>query len=815
MQVHACHSALREVEVLHDHVLHWLNHEKLEPRDILVVTPDLDTYAPCLETVFDAGVGDAGRDRGEAEERRQRVPCTIADRAVRRESGVSDAFLRMLELAGSRLGAAAVLDLLEAEPVRRKFGLSERDLERVASWVKQGGIRWGEDPRHRERLGLPGVPETTWRYGLDRWLLGYALPGLGGAARPVTLAGIGDGALVPCTDIEGEGAETLGRFVEFVERLFAGLRGLEAARPLAAWARDLTLLCEGMFDLENDPGEARPVRDALEALGMAGLESNATGPVALGAVREALRARLEESGGAPAVFRGGVNVCGMRLMRGVPFRVVCVLGLNDGAFPRRMPRPGFDLLAGEERPGDPSMRHDDRYLFLQLLQAARDRFYVSYVGQSDRDNAVLPPSVLVSELLDHVAARFPGAGEVLVRHSLHGFRREYFLAASGCPAEGGRSPGRGDGRGGWFSYSVEACAAAKRLEEGGGAPWVFAGEPLPEPGAEFRHVRVADLAAFLANPCRFFLERRLRLRLRAQDTGDVEEEELFGLDALARYGLEDELLGQLIAASEPGEVVEAARWRWAAAGRLPLGEPGRAEHAGVAQYAAWLREKLVHAVGPGLKTVTADLAIGPFRLTGTVQVQPRGGVMRWRAGKLRPPDRLRTWVEHLVAQAMGKGGESGLLGEGEKPEKVTKLPLLAGFRYQPVEDPTVALGGLLEQYWKGLAQPLRFFPRSSMAYAEKMFGAAEADEGAAAGEEPTETGPGVEQARPPSSNNAVQAALAKWKDNPPYQRGESQDRHIAYCFRGIENPLNAEFFDLAWTLLKPLLECERKEKEQP
>ncbi|MCZ7638611.1 MAG: exodeoxyribonuclease V subunit gamma [Verrucomicrobia bacterium] len=231
--------------MLHDHVLHWLNHEKLEPRDILVVTPDLDTYAPCLETVFDAGVGDAGRDRGEAEERRQQVPCTIADRAVRRESGVSDAFLRMLELAGSRLGAAAVLDLLEAEPVRRKFGLSERDLERVASWVKQGGIRWGEDPRHRERLGLPGVPETTWRYGLDRWLLGYALPGLGGAARPVTLAGIGDGALVPCTDIEGEGAETLGRFVEFVERLFAGLRGLEAARPLAAWARDLTLLCEG------------------------------------------------------------------------------------------------------------------------------------------------------------------------------------------------------------------------------------------------------------------------------------------------------------------------------------------------------------------------------------------------------------------------------------------------------------------------------------------------------------------------------------------------------------------------------------------
>ncbi|MCZ7638610.1 MAG: hypothetical protein M5U12_22690 [Verrucomicrobia bacterium] len=328
-------------------------------------------------------------------------------------------------------------------------------------------------------------------------------------------------------------------------------------------------------------------------------------------------------------------------------------------------------------------------------------------------------------------------------------------------------------------------------------------------------MRVADLAAFLANPCRFFLERRLRLRLQAQDTGDVEEEELFGLDALARYGLEDELLGQLIAASEPGEVVEAARWRWAAAGRLPLGEPGRAEHAGVAQYAAWLREKLVHAVGPGLKTVTADLAIGPFRLTGTVQVQPRGGVMRWRAGKLRPPDRLRTWVEHLVAQAMGKGGESGLLGEGEKPEKVTKLPLLAGFRYQPVEDPTVALGGLLEQYWKGLAQPLRFFPRSSMAYAEKMFGAAEADEGGSGG-----GGADRDRARCGAGTTAqfeqrCAGRPGQVEGQSSLPAGESQDRHIAYCFRGIENPLNAEFFDLAWTLLKPLLECERKEKEQP
>ena len=449
LQVHACHSPFREVQVLHDHVRHWLERDAtLNPRDILVVTPDLEAYAPCIESVFASAVGRDQRTGSGPGAPADPIPFAIADRVIRRGSVVADVFLRLLDLAGSRLAADQVLDLLEAEPVRSRFGIAENELPRIATWVEETGIRWGRDAEHRQALNLPGIAETTWRHGLDQMLLGQALPGL--PPGETEALGADSSAAAPhFVRIEGEGVELMGRFVEFAEALFSRLETLGQPRPLDRWSSDLTEVLDALIDPQEDPDSATPVRDALEALARQAEAGAVTGLVGFRSVRESLREVLEESAEMREVVAGGMTVCGMRLMRGVPFRVVCILGLDDGAFPRRDARIGFDLLDLERKDGDPSPRHDDRHLFLQLLQATRERFYLSHVGRSDRDNSQVPPSVLVTEFLDHIRRRFPAeAASVAVEHPLHAHDPAYFRP--GGSAGVGSGAGATEGRP-WFS----------------------------------------------------------------------------------------------------------------------------------------------------------------------------------------------------------------------------------------------------------------------------------------------------------------------------------------------------------------------------
>ena len=73
IQVHSCHSEMREVEVLHDQLLALLSdNPDLQPQDIVVMMPDVATYAPFIEAVFDT-----------PEIQKQRIPYSIADRTAR------------------------------------------------------------------------------------------------------------------------------------------------------------------------------------------------------------------------------------------------------------------------------------------------------------------------------------------------------------------------------------------------------------------------------------------------------------------------------------------------------------------------------------------------------------------------------------------------------------------------------------------------------------------------------------------------------------------------------------------------------------
>jgi len=378
IEIHVCHGPMREVETLADRLRLLFEAEPdLQPHQVLVMSPDIEAYAPLIEAVF------GGRDP---------IPFSTSDRRQRAESGVVRAMLTILEGVDGRLTASWVLDLLAQAPVRERFGLDERDVEQLGAWAREAGVRWGMDAEHRARSGQPASDQASWRFGLDRLLLGCAVP-------------TGDrslfGGRLAAALVEGRQAELLGRLTAFCDLLFDELRALAQPRPVAAWAERLERCAERLLAAggEHHP-QHQLLRRALAELADAAEAAGHAVPVDFESIRLALVDRLDERVTHAGFLSGGVTCCNLQPMRSLPFEVVCLLGMNDGAFPRTDRRPAFDLLAQSPRPGDPSRRHEDRTLFLEALLAARRHLIVTYTGRDARDDRPLPPSVLVADLLD-------------------------------------------------------------------------------------------------------------------------------------------------------------------------------------------------------------------------------------------------------------------------------------------------------------------------------------------------------------------------------------------------------------------------------
>ena len=468
LAVHVCHGPMREVEVLRDQLLAMFHEEPgLEPRDVIVMTPDLETYAPLVEAIF---AGDSTENGA--------LPFRIADRGLRVESPTADAFFALLDTAAGRITASAVLDLLGRAAIRERFDLGEDELDTVRDWVVESNVRWGVDAAHRATFQQPPFKETTWRFGLDRLLLGYAMPGDGRVLFHDTL---------PFDDVEGSGADLLGRFASFCEVLFDVQRSLAAPRPVEGWRDALGAAMDRMVaEPERGAHELQTLRGALSDLAEAAREAGFDEPVPLHVVRARLEAQAAAPGGQHAFLSGGITVCALLPMRSIPFRIVCLLGMNDGAFPRAPRAPSFDLVARHPRRGDRSPRDEDRYLFLEAILSARSRLLLTYVGRSVNDNAELPPSVVVSELLDVLDESFGEADaarrHVVVVHPLQPF------SATGFGADG-------DPR--VFSYSARFRDGARALVGlRQGFPSFF--RRLPPPDDAGARVTLDELSAFFA-----------------------------------------------------------------------------------------------------------------------------------------------------------------------------------------------------------------------------------------------------------------------------------------------------------------------------
>ncbi len=660
LQIHSCHSPVRELEVLRDQLLALFEKiPALKPKDIVVMMPDVAVYAPFIDAVF-----------GVPENPAHKIPYTIADRSARAASGVIDAFLRLLELGPSRMTASEVLALLESPPVLRRFQLEPADLELIRGWMSECKIRWGIDAEHRAGFDLPAFADNSWRQGFDRMLLGAAL-------RPHE--GEMFGGILPYDEIEGSRTEVLGRFVEFGEQLFALADDFQRPRALAHWQRDLIAALDRFLDTDDaDERELLQLRGALKRLAEIAGQSANDDEIALSVILAQLEALLAEAGGGAGFLSGEMTFCALKPMRSIPFPVVCLLGLNDTAYPRHERAPSFDLIAQNPKRGDRHRRDDDRALFLEALLSAREVFYLSYLGRSPRDNNPLPPSVLVSELIDYTTRTFKIEAKELIReHALQAFSPRYF---------------KNDAR--IFSYSVDNCAAG--CAAGGArtdAPEFIDG-PLAKP--ESNEVDLERLMNFFVHPAKFFLRDRLGLQL-PRDEEAIEDREPFALAPLDKYQLDQDLVRAALDGREPENALAMIRAR----GILPPGEMGAQafdELCGKAR--AFAAEIEPHLAAPS-EPLLIDERIGDFHFTARLDEMRGDTLVQYRLAKLKPKDFIRLWLKHLARHLVSSGDAILFGADGEK------------FTFAPVENARALLADLLALYAEGL--PLRFFPKSSWA----------------------------------------------------------------------------------------------------
>ncbi|CAG8999173.1 MAG: RecBCD enzyme subunit RecC [Candidatus Celerinatantimonas neptuna] len=639
-----CHSARRELEVLHDQLLAMFEaDEQLTPRDVIVMVPDINRYSPAIAAVF----GSAGETHW--------IPYAISDRGACEESPLLQSFIELLALPLSRSSASGVLSLLDVPAIRRRFAIEPGQQERLRQWVIESGIRWGLDGEDLQRWSLPDSGElNSWLFGLKRMLLGYAQDEQQGL-----VAGI-----LPYQQSQGMEATLIGYLADFVEALIDLRDALQTPADAVKWQHRLLTLLDNFYDFDaEEVGEQQHLYQMIAHLYEMAEECDYQQAIDPMVMYDYCRRQLSGQQGAQRFLAGPVNFCTLLPMRAIPFKVVCLLGMNDADYPRTAPSLGFDLMAQQPmQRGDRSRREDDRYLFLEAVLAAGERLYISYVGRSAQDNNPLEPSVLVSELTDYLAQSFcinsdealdsDTSGQRLLaaittEHPLQPFSPVYFQESSRL-----------------FSYNPRWLGAACALQSGGDAPAEKPAESLSRDGM-MESVEYTDFQQFIRAPGEWLYKRRLNIYYPELEEQSVEAEN-FTLSGLNRYQLDVTLLQARLG----GQVFDELSARLSASGQLPHGAFGD-----ITLLQRW------HALDPLIDRLAQlpELSVsrwafqfpgceeqGLAALKGWLTSESSSVLLQFRPGKLRAKDKLLSWIDYLIACQLDEvPGESLLLGIDE------------------------------------------------------------------------------------------------------------------------------------------------------
>lgn len=676
---HVCHSPQREVEILHDRLLAMLEADPtLTPRDIIVMVADIDSYSPFIQAVF----GSAPADRY--------LPFAISDRRARQSHPVLQAFISLLSLPDSRFVSEDVLALLDVPVLAARFNINEEGLRYLRLWVNESGIRWGIDDDNVRELELPPTGQHTWQFGLTRMLLGYAMESTQGEWQSV----------LPYDESSGLIAELVGHLASLLMQLNLWRRGLAQERPLEEWLP----VCRDMlndFFLPDAETEAAMtlIEQQWQAIIGEGLGAEYRGAIPLSLLRDELALRLDQERISQRFLAGPVNICTLMPMRSIPFKVVCLLGMNDGVYPRQLAPLGFDLMSQKPMRGDRSRRDDDRYLFLEALISAQQTLYISYIGRSIQDNSERFPSVLVQELMDYIGQSHYLPGDELLTsdesetkvkaHITRLHTRMPFDVQNFQPGE-------------QQSYAREWLPAANMS---GKAHADFV-QPLHFTMPET--LTLETLQRFWAHPVRAFFQMRLRVNFRSEES-EIPETEPFTLEGLTRYQLNQQLLNTLVEENDAERLFR----RFRAAGSLPYGAFGEILWDTQRQEMQSLADRIIASRQP-CQSMEIDLSCNGVQITGWLPQVQEDGLLRWRPSLISVSQGVQLWLEHLVYCASGGAGESRLFlrKDGE-------------WRFPPLEaeQALLYLSQLIEGYREGMSSPLLVLPESGGAWIKTCYDA--------------------------------------------------------------------------------------------
>ena len=745
IQVHSCHSPMREMEVLHDQLLNVLeNNPDIEPKDILVMSPDIEKYVPFIEAVF-----------GSNSDSSTYIPFSITDRAIKNTSETVKTFFRILELGTGHLNASEILEILEADAILHKFDLNRSDLKMISQWVKKSGIRWGINGKGRADMGLPAYEDNTWQAGLDRMLLGYAMPG----KEEHIFKGI-----MPYDNIEGSDSAILGRFIEFTDRLFSHVHSFKELRSVVEWTKELGILIDDLFVVnEQTERYVRIIKNALNNLSETASAAKFHEPVGINVINLNIMRMIERDGFNAGFISRGITFCSMLPMRSIPFKMICLIGMDNEAYPRESQTPEFDLIAKAPKPGDRSRRKDDRYLFLETLLSAREILYISYIGQDIQDNSSVPPSVLVTELIDYINKNMPShtvKKRLVTKHHLQAFNPEYFMDDTDL-----------------FSYSKENCKTARMFFEQKKEPCPFITNSVPVPDDEWKQLDINNLCLFFINPVRFLSEKRLGIFLE-DDMEIIDTVEPIELNRLEEYKIRQRILNYRLKGYSHEDIFSFIR----AMGLLPHGNAGKFIfnnlYTGMDNFIAKIKDLCSSPLDP----LDIKLKTGDFSVTGRLSNIYQEHAMAYRYAEIRPEDRIKAWIHHLVLNTIKQKAYplvSMLIGLSRKAHN-----RMVCIKFHPLEDAEEILKILLEIYWEGLIRPIHFFPRSSWAYYQEI------------------------SKKNGKKNNALKKARTIWLGTD-FSPGEQDNLYYKEYFRG-KPPMDKNFERLSETVFWHL--CNHSEE---
>jgi exodeoxyribonuclease V gamma subunit len=744
LQVHACHSKVRELEILHDQLLILFDkHPSWQTGDVIVMMPDVASYAPFIEGVF-ASV-----------ESKLHIPYAISDRNVAEASPILSSFIQLMALHQSRLGFSDIMAICEVPAVQAKFDISGREFEILQHWLADSGVRWGWDEQDKTRLNLPAERQNTWLFGLERMLAGYAMHG-------GQLYQNENAFIAPYGDIEGQQAIALGKFYMLSKVLLKVVAFCYLTDSIEAKVRSALSIVDLLY-LPNDQelSVLNELRQGIESL--RAHQHQYPQDIEHDIFLQELKQNLNESGVGQRFLAGYVNFCTLMPMRSIPFKAVCILGINDLDYPRQMLPIGFDLMSSSMvRKGDRSRRLDDRYLFLEAILSARECLYFSYQGFSAKDNSPQSPSILLSELLEYCQQCFCLEGQHVLdyqqteqnllkhiecNHPLQPFSKEYFQQDSHLS-----------------SYQSRWLRLIKQQELEQHSPKAFMPEALgqrAEEESEPFELALSELVAFFNNPAKAFFNNRWQARFPM--FGDaVVDEEPFTFNALDKYQLNDRLI------SDEGKQDWQAQLK--AEGKLPIGNTGEFSFKALQQQSA----KIVQDIeslngGRRAKRLNITVTVGQWALSGSIDGIYGKKLLMWRAGRIRAKDRINLYLSYLCLAASQDGGKTDVDGASfigsDGVFNIVTLDQDNALKY--LED-------FVNLYQKGQSQCLHFYPESAWKWVK---------------------------------TSHTQQTLNEFIGND-FKRGEGQEPHIhRVCPDLIEHFV--EFSTLAERLLMPL--CEMAE----